>query len=117
MTDARPAFDRAAVERQVGGDRALAVEIMQMFVEDCPQRIAAIRAALAQGDPAALSSAAHTLKGSASYLAAPLVVEAAARVERIGREAQMAEAPAAVADLEREAGRLVAEIQRTGLVS
>ena len=36
-----------------------------MFLEDCPGRMAAIKAAVEQGDANALCTAAHTLKGSA----------------------------------------------------
>ncbi len=51
MTDPRPVFDREVFERQVGGDRELALEILRMFLEDCPGRMAAIKAAVEQGDP------------------------------------------------------------------
>ena len=112
MTDGRPVFDRRAFERQVGGDPALALEILRMFMEDCPQRMEAIRTAVARRDANALQTAAHTFKGSVSYLAAVHVVEAAARLERIGREARLADAPAALDQLEGAVARLVPEIER-----
>jgi HPt (histidine-containing phosphotransfer) domain-containing protein len=117
MTDPRPVFDREVFERQIGGDRALALEVLQMFIEDCPERVAAIRAAVEQGDASALCTAAHTLKGSAGYLAAAHVVDAAARLERIGREGPLADAPAAVVQLEGAVARLMPEIQRAALAS
>ena len=117
MTDPRPVFDREVFERQVGGDRELATEILRMFLEDCPGRMAAIKAAVEQGDANALCTAAHTLKGSAGYLAAAHVVDAAALLERLGREGRLADAPAAAEQLEDAVARLVPEIQRASLAS
>ena len=97
MTDPRPVFDREVFERQVGGDRELALEILRMFLEDCPGRMAAIKAAVEQGD-------AH-------------VVDAAALLERLGREGRLADAPAAAEQLEDAVARLVPEIQRVSLAS
>jgi len=117
MTDPRPVFDREVFERHVGGDRALAQEILRMFLEDCPGRMAAIKAAVEQGDANALCTAAHTLKGSAGYLAAAYVVDAAALLERLGREGRLADAPAVADQLERAVARLVLEIQRAAIAS
>ena len=115
MTDARPVFDRAEFERQIGGDRGLAMEILQMFLEDCPPRVSAIRTAVERGDANALWTAAHTLKGSAGYLAAPFVAEAAARLEGMGREGRLVDARAALEQLERAVGSLLPEIERARL--
>jgi HPt (histidine-containing phosphotransfer) domain-containing protein len=111
MTDP-PTFDRVVFERRLGGDRALALEVMRMFVEDCPQRMAAIRRAVAEQDAAGLQVAAHTLKGSAGYLSAAMVVEAAARLEHIGREGDLGEAAAALEQLETAVTRLVPALAR-----
>lgn len=117
MSDPRPVFDREVFERQVGGDRELALEILRMFLEDCPDRTAAIKTAVDRGDANALCTAAHTLKGSAGYLAAAHVVDAAALLERLGRESRLADAPAAVDQLEGAVARLVPEIQRASIPS
>ena len=58
-----PVFDAAAFERQTGGDTDLRHEIIGMFLEDCPVRVAAVHAAVEQGDAPALASAAHMLHG------------------------------------------------------
>jgi HPt (histidine-containing phosphotransfer) domain-containing protein len=108
-------FDRTTFDRQLGGDRALALQILQMFIEDCPARVAAIKRAVEEGDAGALQTAAHTLKGSAGYLAAAFVVEAAAELERIGRDGRLADAPSAVNRLERAVVQLMPEIERATL--
>jgi HPt (histidine-containing phosphotransfer) domain-containing protein len=67
------------------------------------------------GDATGLQTAAHTLKGSAGYLAAAFVVEAAVELERIGREGRLADAPSAVSQLERAVAQLMPEIERATL--
>ncbi len=113
--DARAPFDRAAFSRQVGGDRALGIEILHMFVEDCPVRVAAIRSAIARGEPDEIRATAHTLKGAAGYLTAVFVVEAAAHLEVIGREGRVAEAAAALGQLDAAVAQVIPELKRAAL--
>src|SRR5260370_19478139 len=98
--DVRKAFDVVALDRQTGGDRALAIEIVQMFLEDYEARLAAIRGAVERGDAKAISTTSHTLKGSAAYLSATFVVEAALHLETLGRERRLAEAADALERLD-----------------
>ena len=113
--DGRTPFDAAAFDRQTGGDRALGVELLHMFLEDCPVRVAAIRAAVERGDAEEIRTAAHSLKGSAGYLTAVFVVEAAARLEIIGRDGRLAEAAAALDELDVAVAQVIPELQRAAL--
>jgi signal transduction histidine kinase/CheY-like chemotaxis protein len=88
-------FDLPSLERRSGGDQALLGEIVRLFLEDCPLRMAAIRDAVAKGDADLIRSTAHGLKGAAGYVSAPRVVEAAARLEAVGAEQRIADAPVA----------------------
>jgi HPt (histidine-containing phosphotransfer) domain-containing protein len=116
MTNEIPSvFDAAAFERRTCGDRTLALEILNMFLGDCPMRVAAIRAAVEQGNGQSIRTAAHILKGSASYLSAMFVVDAAARLELIGREESLAEAAAALDQLEGAVAQVMPELQRATL--
>ncbi len=89
------AFDPEELERRSGGDRALMGEIIRLFLEDCPLRMAAIREAVSTGDVDLIRTAAHGLKGAAGYVSAPRVVEAARRLEVIANEKRTADAAAA----------------------
>jgi HPt (histidine-containing phosphotransfer) domain-containing protein len=115
MQDVPAVFDGAAFDRQTGGDRALALEILHLFLEECPLRVAAIRAAVQQGDAQGIRAASHRLKGSAGYLRAAFVVDAAARLELIGHEGRLAEAAAALEQLDDAVAQLVPELQRATL--
>jgi HPt (histidine-containing phosphotransfer) domain-containing protein len=110
--DVRKAFDIAALDRQTGGDRALGLEIVQMFLDDYATRLAAIRAAVERGDAPGVLTTAHTLKGAAGYLSAAFVVEAASRLETMGREGRLAEAPAALQRLDGAVAQLIPELRK-----
>ena len=104
-------WDRAAFERQTGGDASLRAEIIQMFLEDCPIKVAEIRAAIAGGDAAALVASAHSLKGSAAYLSADIVRARAGDLERAGRDRALDAAPALLTALEAAVDQLLPELR------
>jgi HPt (histidine-containing phosphotransfer) domain-containing protein len=104
-------WDRAAFDRQTGGDASLRDEIIQMFLEDCPVRVEEIRTAISNDDAAALTAAAHALKGSAAYLAAQTLRACAADLERAGRDRNLAAAPALLAALEGAVAELLPELR------
>jgi HPt (histidine-containing phosphotransfer) domain-containing protein len=99
-------IDRAEILERFEGDWDLVREVIGLFLEDCPHRLCAVRDALAAGDCDALQRAAHSLKGSVSNFSASDAVQAALRLEMIGRGGDLAEAVAASAALEREIARL-----------
>ncbi|MEW6128496.1 MAG: response regulator [Acidobacteriota bacterium] len=59
----------------LGGEESqeLFEEIIQLFLEDTPQRITSGRDALAAGDLISLSKIAHSLKGSSAYIGAKVM--------------------------------------------
>jgi CheY-like chemotaxis protein len=87
--DSNPRFDPATALDRLGGDRQLFEEVVRLFLEDCPARLAAIKAAIEARDPEAIRSAAHALKGAAGNLSAQRLAEAASTLERIGTEARL----------------------------
>jgi len=109
--DSRAIFDPAAFERQIGGDASLRSEIIRMFLEDCPARVAEVRAAVDAGDAGALVSSAHALKGAAAYLCASIVRTRAADLERLGRDHNLTDAGAAIALLDAAVAQLLPELK------
>ena len=73
-------IDIAAALARLGGDRASMLELAQMFIEDCPQRVSDIEAAVAARDPATVNNACHNLLGTASNLSAVGLQELVARI-------------------------------------
>ena len=107
-----PVFDAAAFERQTGGDVRLRHEIVRMFLEDCPGRLSAVRAAVEQRDAQALTTTAHSLKGACAYLSAVAAREHAAHLEQLGRQGRMEEAAAELARLDAAVAALMPELRK-----
>ncbi len=105
-------MDRAAVLERFEGDMELVREVAELFVADCPHRLNAMHEALTAGDAAALQRAAHSLKGSVSNFSAADAVDAARRLETMGRDGDLANAPAACVALEREIALLLPALIR-----
>jgi len=96
-------IDREALLNRVGGDEELLMEIVQLFLVDCPLRVAAIKEAVAGGNPDEIRLAAHALKGSASNMSAIALTAAARTIERLGTERRVDAAPAALRELSAQA--------------
>jgi len=78
-------FDPDALAELIGDDPELRAELITLFNDECPRLVESIRGALDSGDAAALTHAAHTLKGSAANLGAANTREAAHGLEALGR--------------------------------
>jgi CheY-like chemotaxis protein len=88
-------INRADALERLGGDTELLADVIRIFLEDCPQRLAAIKAAVDSRDADAIRATAHALKGAASNLSATGLFEAAQVMERIGAESRLDAAQAA----------------------
>ena len=94
--------DLTAALELVDGDRELLVDIIDLFLEQIPESLSAIHQAIADGNGQALDRAAHKLKGSLGNFGKKAAYEHALRLEEMGREANLTDAPAAAARLEDE---------------
>lgn len=74
-------------DAQVEGEPDFIVELIDLYAEDAPRRLSAIRGALAAGDLMALRRAAHGLKGSSASLGARQVQMLCEKLEQLsGRD-------------------------------
>jgi len=78
------AIDRSQLARMTLGDRSLEREVLQLFDRQATLLLARMR----NGQPAAVATLAHTLKGSAASIGAIGVMLAAAAVEQTGGGAE-----------------------------
>jgi CheY-like chemotaxis protein len=97
---------------RVGGDVDLRDDVIRMFLIDCPQRLAAIKAAVDQRDPELICRTAHALKGAAGNLAATGLFEAVAILERLGAESRMSAVEAAWRQVSSEAAEVMDALAR-----
>jgi two-component system sensor histidine kinase/response regulator len=109
---ARATFDEAELLHRVSGDHDLMIEVIRLFLEDLPVRLAAIQDAVTRRNAVALRAAAHVLKGSAGNLAVGGLFEAASVLERIGEESQLDAADAAWRQLSVEAASVIDVLRR-----
>ncbi len=86
--------------------------LVVLFLQEAPKLLADIHAAIGKGEAGQLRLAAHTLKGSADLFAARGVVQAAAELERIGRDGPMELAGKACAELDDKVQGLLTALQR-----
>jgi CheY-like chemotaxis protein len=85
------AFDHSGFEDRVlrdrfDGDLDLLREVAITFLESTPPLLTEIREAVAAGDPGAVSQLSHRLRGSLANFGADEAVEAAFRLEQMGKE-------------------------------
>ena len=70
---------------QEDGDDDLLVELIDLFLEDAPGRVESMRDAIAREDWPALTSCAHSLRGSCGSLGALHLAELCGHLEQLGR--------------------------------
>ena len=77
------AFDQRGFLSRLGGDTALAEEILGLFLEDAKRQIDLLVQSMARGDLPAVRLGAHRLKGAAGNVSALCIQGVAARIERV----------------------------------
>lgn len=84
-----PAIDREAFARLsdiTGDDPAFLAELVETYLEDGAAQVAALREAVASGDPAAVVRPAHTLKSSSASIGALPLAEHCRQLEADARQ-------------------------------
>ena len=101
-----------ALFESIGRDEEAYAELLDVFLEDAPPRVAAIRLAIDRGDHAALAYEAHTYKGAAAVLEADEVRRCAHDLEVLARRESLDGAADLAARLAAESGALFEVIRR-----
>jgi CheY-like chemotaxis protein len=78
-------WDPSTTLEQLGGDETLLQEVIDIFLEEAPKHLAALRVAVEQGIAATVETTAHTLKGEFGYLCVPGISQRASQIEEMGR--------------------------------
>jgi HPt (histidine-containing phosphotransfer) domain-containing protein len=107
-----PAFDPASALSRMSGDEGLLRDVIGLFLEDAPVRLAAIKAAVDARNADDLRVAAHALKGAAGNFSARAVFDAAAVLERLGAEGRLDGADGAWRRLLAEATDLLDQLRK-----
>lgn len=102
-----PATDPAALDRlrRFGGPKLLG-DMIALFLQAAPERLAAARDGLARHDPVAVEQALHALKSSAAQLGATRMQRLSAQAEQVARSGSLAGASDLLAELDAEQVRV-----------
>jgi len=100
MSEPEPIVDAAVLLDTFDGDRDLLDELAGIFIEQAPDWIAQLRAAVDSGDAEATFRVAHQVNGSVSCFRVAAVRQAAAALEALGRAGSLAGAGEALDRLE-----------------
>jgi HPt (histidine-containing phosphotransfer) domain-containing protein len=96
---------------RLGGDEALARQLVTLFLGECPRMMSQVRHSVEQGSADDVRRAAHTFKGSVSNFSTAGPAITAFELENIGREGRVADAPAVLARLELEVASLLEQLR------
>jgi two-component system, sensor histidine kinase and response regulator len=103
-----PAIDLQPLINAGMGD--IVPQLIEIFLQTAPRDIEKAAAALRNSDATDLENAAHKLKGSSSNLGAARLRDLCQRLEKLGRDGPLQDAPELVAAVEAEFGRVRTEL-------
>ena len=106
-------LDLSDIRKRLGNDEALIADLLQLFLDTCPEQLAAIKNAVGVGSADAVRRAAHTLKGAAGNMSATGIAARAADLETAAERGETAGFQRLLADLEEEVALLLAELGDT----
>ena len=99
-------FDHAALLNRLRGNRALAQNVLSSFLEVVPGQLVNLRRTLEDHDLHAARAEAHSLKGAAANISAPVLCSLAQQAERAAAAGEWANLDAILYQLEDQFGRL-----------
>ncbi|MBI5855156.1 MAG: response regulator [Nitrospirae bacterium] len=108
--DRATAFDYESALGRVEGDRALLVDMLNLYLDSSVKLTALIQETLRSQDARGLERAAHTVKGAVGTLSAQKAFDAAVRLEECARASDFRQAGEAWSALEQELQRLCSAI-------
>jgi HPt (histidine-containing phosphotransfer) domain-containing protein len=82
-------FDPTILLDRLEEDQGLFIKIMNIFLDDVPKQMGALKEALDTGDADTVRHQAHTLKGSAGHVGATSMQVVVREMEKAGQEGDM----------------------------
>lgn len=107
-------LDRAYLERNylALGCADVLVDVVTMYLESVPHKLAGLQAALAASDSAEFAKLIHGLKGESGSVGAHLVTARAAALEQHARQGNLAACSSGMPELELQLQRAIAVLQQ-----
>jgi CheY-like chemotaxis protein len=111
---ATPAVDEGVLSRlaeSMGGDEMFVAELIEQFLSDSPELLAAARRALEANDAAEIRRAAHTLKSNAATFGANELAERSKALEDAARDGALGDGPVMLERVSTELERVHAALR------
>lgn len=105
-------FNEATALTYTGGDRRLLTEVIQLFLENSPAQLTALRQAVDIQEAPRIRRAAHALKGALATLGAERALALSRRLEAMGLANQLSDAADVCRELEDELEALKQQLTR-----
>ncbi len=99
--------DFSAALRWVDDDRELLAELIEIFLEDCPQRLQELDQAVKEGNASGVRQSAHSLKGMVAGFDAGPAHGLAAEMEGLGKAGDLPKALGILSTLQLEFSRVM----------
>lgn len=112
-----PIFDAAGLDVRLGGDQALAKEVIEVFLNDFPEQMARFLQALREKDQAVSHRQVHSIRGAAASVAAERLRAVALEAEERVRAGAFDETMEMAGKIEAAFAEFRAEVSRLGIVS
>lgn len=99
-----PTIDMQAIDglRELSPDADFLRELVEIYLQDTPQRMVELEEALGKNDLSGAARAAHTIKGSSSNFGAIKLTKLAHDIELQGKAGSFADSPASLNNLKAE---------------
>jgi HPt (histidine-containing phosphotransfer) domain-containing protein len=114
--NAEPVLDPAVIAtlRQLTppGEPDVLAEVLELFLQDVPRRLARLRASCGSGDAVELHKTAHSLKGSAGNIGARAMFAICRQLDDHGRAGDLTDAKRLVDALDAEFARVEVAIRQ-----
>jgi HPt (histidine-containing phosphotransfer) domain-containing protein len=105
-------LDEGQLLARVGGDRGLLAEMVGLFLQDAPQMLGALRRAVSKQDAEGVRQRAHAIKGAVATFGAGPAFAAAAALEAMGRDGNLADVERGFATLSEAVGALLPALEQ-----
>lgn len=100
-------FDKAELLDRVGNDEELVGELIELYLDDYPEKIQGIEDGLASADSETVRKSAHGLKGASGNLSFNSVSELARQIEFAAKDNDLESAGSAFTELKSELEKLL----------
>ena len=112
MDNRNNVFDLEKALRQVGGDRDMLKEIIDIYGDEYPKQLQQIQEGMEKDDAVTVAQVAHTVKGAVGNFGAQAAFEAALNLEKIAKSGNISAAERAFEALKTELERLGQELKK-----